>query len=63
MDALIEEIESRRSYINPYRKGDGVIERMEHMIRCSGKNEQCDDIVSMFKRLHEEAKQKDQATP
>jgi hypothetical protein len=62
VDSLIEQIESRRSVIDPYRKCDGVIDRVEHMIRCSGKNDQCTDIVALLNQLHEEAKQKDQDT-
>ena len=62
VDALIQEIEERRSHIDPYRKSGGVMERVEHMILCSGKNDMCIDIVATLNRLHEEAKQKDQDT-
>lgn len=62
VDALIREIEERRSHIDPYRKCDGVLEGVAHMMRCAGRNAMCDDIISTLQRLHEEAKQKDQAT-
>jgi hypothetical protein len=62
VDALISEIESRRSCIDPYRKYDGVIDSVAHMVRCAGRNDMCNDIVALFNRLHDEAKQKDQDT-
>lgn len=62
IDALIQVIDERRSYIDPYRKCDGVMESIAHMVRCAGRNDMCEDIISTFKRLHEEVKQKDQAT-
>lgn len=62
LNALIQVIDERRSYIDPYRKCDGVMDSIAHMVRCAGRNDMCEDIISTFKRLHEEAKQKDQAT-
>lgn len=63
LDALIQVIEERRSHIDPYRKCDGVMESVGHMMRCAGRNDMCVDIISTLNGLHAEAKQKDQDTP
>ena len=60
--ALIEEIESKRRLIDPYRKVGGVLEEVGHFMRCRGRDEMCVQLIGHFKQLHNEAIQKDQTS-